>query len=208
MQRVWILRLLPLKHKAKCYYSRSLDEEFLFLLPLPYNGIKTQDQKETLDLILDWTFGNEESEEEISLTTCSLVDPPFSKREIKRTAFQVLEQEVPWSPDGIYNTIMKALRVWSPGVPTGIGTEVITDGSKSGFRIGAGICSNGELIFQESFPLRVDELVFSAELITIREALREKQRSSMVQNVLRRPRRFERRRACRTPEHFNNRRKN
>ncbi|UYV68171.1 hypothetical protein LAZ67_5003240 [Cordylochernes scorpioides] len=32
-------------------------------------------------------------------------------------------------------------------------------------------------------------------------------RLSVVQNVLRRPRRCERRRACRTPEHFNNRRK-
>ncbi|UYV64661.1 hypothetical protein LAZ67_3001587 [Cordylochernes scorpioides] len=35
-----------------------------------------------------------------------------------------------------------------------------------------------------------------------------KQRLSVVQNVLRRPRRCERRRVCRTPEHFNNRRKN
>ncbi|UYV65031.1 hypothetical protein LAZ67_3002872 [Cordylochernes scorpioides] len=34
-----------------------------------------------------------------------------------------------------------------------------------------------------------------------------KQRLSVVQNVLRRPRRCERQRACRTPEHFNNRRK-
>ncbi|UYV74047.1 hypothetical protein LAZ67_11001969 [Cordylochernes scorpioides] len=41
-----------------------------------------------------------------------------------------------------------------------------------------------------------------------RSYLGPKQRLSVVQNVLRRPRRYERRRACRTPEHFNNRRKN
>ncbi|UYV83458.1 hypothetical protein LAZ67_23001099 [Cordylochernes scorpioides] len=40
-----------------------------------------------------------------------------------------------------------------------------------------------------------------------RSYLGPKQRLSVVQNVLRRPRRCERRRACRTPEHFNNRRK-
>ncbi|UYV69097.1 hypothetical protein LAZ67_6002414 [Cordylochernes scorpioides] len=41
-----------------------------------------------------------------------------------------------------------------------------------------------------------------------RSYLGPNQRLSVVQNVLRRPRRCERRRACRTPEHFNNRRKN
>ncbi|UYV85008.1 hypothetical protein LAZ67_X004237, partial [Cordylochernes scorpioides] len=63
---------------------------------------------------------------------------------------------------------------WSPGGPTGIGTEVFTDGSKSGTNTGAGVVifTNGELIFQESLTLRVDELVFSAELVAIREALR------------------------------------
>ncbi|UYV77389.1 hypothetical protein LAZ67_15000823 [Cordylochernes scorpioides] len=40
-----------------------------------------------------------------------------------------------------------------------------------------------------------------------RSYLGPKQRLSVVQNVLRRPRRCERQRACRTPEHFNNRRK-
>ncbi|UYV82206.1 hypothetical protein LAZ67_21001336 [Cordylochernes scorpioides] len=63
---------------------------------------------------------------------------------------------------------------WSPGGPTGIGTEVFTDGSKSGTTTGAGVVifTNGELIFQESLTLRVDELVFSAELVAIRVALR------------------------------------
>ncbi|UYV72122.1 ZKSCAN1 [Cordylochernes scorpioides] len=63
---------------------------------------------------------------------------------------------------------------WSPGVPTGIGTEVFTDGSKSGTNTGAGVVifTNRELIFQESLTLRVDELVFSAEMVAIREALR------------------------------------
>ncbi|UYV84284.1 GVQW3 [Cordylochernes scorpioides] len=63
---------------------------------------------------------------------------------------------------------------WSPGVPTGIGTEVLTDGNKSGTNTGAEVVifTNGELIFQESLALRVDELVFSAELVAIREALR------------------------------------
>ncbi|UYV62019.1 hypothetical protein LAZ67_1007512 [Cordylochernes scorpioides] len=63
---------------------------------------------------------------------------------------------------------------WSPGGPTGIGTEVFTDGSKSGTNTGTGVVifTNGELIFQESLTLRVDELVFSAELVAIRVALR------------------------------------
>ncbi|UYV77824.1 hypothetical protein LAZ67_15002460 [Cordylochernes scorpioides] len=63
---------------------------------------------------------------------------------------------------------------WSPGGPTGIDTEVFTDGSKSGANTGAGVVifTNGELIFQESLTLRVDELVFSAELVAIRVALR------------------------------------
>ncbi|UYV73543.1 hypothetical protein LAZ67_10004056 [Cordylochernes scorpioides] len=63
---------------------------------------------------------------------------------------------------------------WSPGGPTGIGTKVFTDGSKSGTNTGAGVVifTNGELIFQESLTLRVDELVFSAELVAIRVALR------------------------------------
>ncbi|UYV79384.1 hypothetical protein LAZ67_17002420 [Cordylochernes scorpioides] len=63
---------------------------------------------------------------------------------------------------------------WSPGVPTGIGTEVFTDGSKSGTNTGAGVVifTNGELIFQESLTLRLDELVYSTELVAIREALR------------------------------------
>ncbi|UYV61600.1 hypothetical protein LAZ67_1005496, partial [Cordylochernes scorpioides] len=63
---------------------------------------------------------------------------------------------------------------WSPGEPTGIGTEVFTDGSKSGTNTGAGVVifTNGELIFQESLTLRVDELVFSAELVAIKVARR------------------------------------
>ncbi|UYV81697.1 hypothetical protein LAZ67_20002015 [Cordylochernes scorpioides] len=63
---------------------------------------------------------------------------------------------------------------WSPGGPTGIGTVVFTDGSKSGTNTGAEVVifTNGELIFQESLTLRVDELVFSAELVAIRVALR------------------------------------
>ncbi|UYV80609.1 hypothetical protein LAZ67_19000950 [Cordylochernes scorpioides] len=63
---------------------------------------------------------------------------------------------------------------WSPGGPTGIGTEVFTDCSKSGTNTGAGVVifTNGELIFPESLTLRVDELVFSAELVAIRVALR------------------------------------
>ncbi|UYV84273.1 hypothetical protein LAZ67_X001727 [Cordylochernes scorpioides] len=63
---------------------------------------------------------------------------------------------------------------WSPGGPTGIGTEVFTDSSKSGTNTGAGVVifTNGELIFQEILTLRVDELVFSVELVAIRVALR------------------------------------
>ncbi|UYV75546.1 hypothetical protein LAZ67_13000574 [Cordylochernes scorpioides] len=41
-----------------------------------------------------------------------------------------------------------------------------------------------------------------------RSYLGPKQRLSVVQNDLKRLRRCERRRACRTPEHFNNRQKN
>ncbi|UYV61486.1 hypothetical protein LAZ67_1005027 [Cordylochernes scorpioides] len=63
---------------------------------------------------------------------------------------------------------------WRTGGPTGISTEVFTDSSKSGTNTGAGVVifTNGELIFQESLTLRVDKLVFSAELVAISEALR------------------------------------
>ncbi|UYV62617.1 hypothetical protein LAZ67_2001332 [Cordylochernes scorpioides] len=72
------------------------------------DGFKTRDLKETLDLILDRHFGNEEPEDEISLTTCGLVDPPFSEMEVKRTAFKFGNRKSP-GPDGIDNTIVKAL---------------------------------------------------------------------------------------------------
>ncbi|UYV66882.1 K02A2.6-like [Cordylochernes scorpioides] len=69
---------------------------------------KTRDLKETLDLILDRNFENEEPEDEISLTTCGLVDPPFSENEVKLTAFKFGKRKSP-GPDGIYNTVVKAL---------------------------------------------------------------------------------------------------
>ncbi|UYV66547.1 hypothetical protein LAZ67_4002021 [Cordylochernes scorpioides] len=85
-------------------------------------------------------------------------------------------KRVPWNGRGTQGSLRSGCQsgIGSPGVPTGIGTEVFTDGSKSGTNTGAGVVifTNGELIFQESVTLRVDELVYSAELVAIREALR------------------------------------
>ncbi|UYV73035.1 EPM2AIP1, partial [Cordylochernes scorpioides] len=77
------------------------------------DGFKTQDLKETLNLILDRHFGNEQPEDEISLTTCGLVDPPFSENEVKRTAFKFGNRKSP-GPDGIDNTVVKALGLVAP----------------------------------------------------------------------------------------------
>ncbi|UYV72760.1 hypothetical protein LAZ67_10000554 [Cordylochernes scorpioides] len=56
-------------------------------------------------------------------------------------------------------------------------------------------------------PMPVYFLEDSRRFYELLSYLGPKQRLSVVQNVLRRPRRCERRRACWTPEHFNNRRK-
>ncbi|UYV73899.1 ANKEF1 [Cordylochernes scorpioides] len=58
---------------------------------------------------LDRHFGNEEPEDEISLTTCGLVDPPFSENEVKLTAFKFGKRKSS-GPEGIDNTVVKALR--------------------------------------------------------------------------------------------------
>ncbi|UYV65733.1 hypothetical protein LAZ67_3005268 [Cordylochernes scorpioides] len=55
---------------------------------------------------LDRHFGNEEPEDEISLTTCGLVDPPFSENEVKLTAFKFWKRKYP-GPEGIDNTVVK-----------------------------------------------------------------------------------------------------
>ncbi|UYV69164.1 hypothetical protein LAZ67_6002623, partial [Cordylochernes scorpioides] len=57
---------------------------------------------------LDRHFGNEEPEDEISLTTCGLVDPPFSENEVKLTAFKFGKRKSS-GPEGIDNTVVKAL---------------------------------------------------------------------------------------------------
>ncbi|UYV82297.1 hypothetical protein LAZ67_21001641 [Cordylochernes scorpioides] len=57
---------------------------------------------------LDRHFGNEEPEDEISLTTCGLVDPPFSENEVKLTAFK-FGKRISSGPEGIDNTGVKAL---------------------------------------------------------------------------------------------------
>ncbi|UYV71811.1 hypothetical protein LAZ67_9000522 [Cordylochernes scorpioides] len=57
---------------------------------------------------LDRHFGNEEPEDEISLTTCGLVDPPFSENEVKLTAFKFWKRKSP-GPERIDNTVVKAL---------------------------------------------------------------------------------------------------
>ncbi|UYV82741.1 hypothetical protein LAZ67_22000704 [Cordylochernes scorpioides] len=82
-------------------------------------------------------------------------------------------KRVPWNGRGTQGSLRSGFQSGIGG-PTGIGTEVFTDGSKSGTNNGAGVVifTNEELIFQESLTLRVDELVFSAELVAIREALR------------------------------------
>ncbi|UYV81512.1 hypothetical protein LAZ67_20001403 [Cordylochernes scorpioides] len=57
---------------------------------------------------LDRHFGNKEPEDEISLTTCGLVDPPFSENEVKLTVFKFGKRKSP-GPEGIDNTVVKAL---------------------------------------------------------------------------------------------------
>ncbi|UYV62899.1 hypothetical protein LAZ67_2002358 [Cordylochernes scorpioides] len=57
---------------------------------------------------LDRHFGNEEPVDEISLTTCGLVDPPFSENEVKLAAFKFGKRKSP-GPEGIDNTVVKAL---------------------------------------------------------------------------------------------------
>ncbi|UYV78250.1 hypothetical protein LAZ67_16000683 [Cordylochernes scorpioides] len=60
---------------------------------------------------LDRHFGNEEPEDEISLTTCGLVDPPFSENEVKLTAFKFGKRKSS-GPEGIDNTVVKALQIF------------------------------------------------------------------------------------------------
>ncbi|UYV74891.1 hypothetical protein LAZ67_12001698 [Cordylochernes scorpioides] len=60
------------------------------------DGFKTQDLKETLDLILDRNFGN--------------VDPLFSENEVKLAAFKFGNRKSP-GPDRIDNTVVKALKI-------------------------------------------------------------------------------------------------
>ncbi|UYV78735.1 hypothetical protein LAZ67_16002604 [Cordylochernes scorpioides] len=86
-------------------------------------------------------------------------------------------KRVPWNGRGTQGSLRSGCQS-GIGVLEGrqglIDTEVFTDGSKSGTNTGAGVVifTNGELIFQESLTLRVDELVFPAELVAIRVALR------------------------------------
>ncbi|UYV78256.1 hypothetical protein LAZ67_16000691 [Cordylochernes scorpioides] len=61
--------------------------------------------------------------------------------------------------------------------------------------------------FQKRPHPKVISVYAPHRVVGSRSCVGPKQRLSVVQNVLRRPRRCERRRACRTPEHFNNRRK-
>ncbi|UYV66887.1 hypothetical protein LAZ67_4003240, partial [Cordylochernes scorpioides] len=89
---------------------------------------KTRDLKETRDLILDRHFGNEEPEDEISLTTCGLVDPPFSENEVKLTAFKFGKRKSP-GPDGIYNTVVKALVRMHPSLPARLFNRCLDTGT-------------------------------------------------------------------------------
>ncbi|UYV85164.1 FAM200A [Cordylochernes scorpioides] len=60
-----------------------------------------------------------EPEDEISLTTCGLVDPLFSENKVKLVAFKFGNRKSP-GPDGIDNTVVKALNRVSgkdPGTP-------------------------------------------------------------------------------------------
>ncbi|UYV64944.1 hypothetical protein LAZ67_3002523 [Cordylochernes scorpioides] len=88
---------------------RQLAAHVTRLSILPHSEkLEEGDLKETLDLILDRHFGNEEPEDEISLATCGLVDPPFSENEGKLTAFKFGNRKSP-GPDGIDKTVVKAL---------------------------------------------------------------------------------------------------
>ncbi|UYV61189.1 hypothetical protein LAZ67_1003763 [Cordylochernes scorpioides] len=91
--------------RAQLQYSTSLKKPpDLLQAPLRVTNTRARQNKNNLDR----HFGNEEPEDEISLTTCGLVDPPFSENEVKLTAFKFGKRKSP-GPEGIDNTVVKAL---------------------------------------------------------------------------------------------------
>ncbi|UYV81576.1 hypothetical protein LAZ67_20001572 [Cordylochernes scorpioides] len=71
------------------------------------DGFKTQDLKDP-GPHLGSELRKREPEDEISLTTCGLVDPLFSENKVKLVAFKFGNRKSP-GPDGIDNTVVKAL---------------------------------------------------------------------------------------------------
>ncbi|UYV83124.1 hypothetical protein LAZ67_22002340 [Cordylochernes scorpioides] len=96
------------------------DNHFNHITPLPKDIKQCEIERPTMNKTyslesrrqnknnLNRHFGNEEPEDEISLTTCGLVDPPFSENEVKLTAFKFGKRKSP-GPEGIDNTVVKAL---------------------------------------------------------------------------------------------------
>ncbi|UYV71247.1 hypothetical protein LAZ67_8002380 [Cordylochernes scorpioides] len=78
------------------------------------DGFKTQDLKDP-GPHLGSELRKREPEDEISLTTCGLVDPLFSENKVKLVAFKFGNRKSP-GPDGIDNTVVKALRQGYGGV--------------------------------------------------------------------------------------------
>ncbi|UYV79383.1 hypothetical protein LAZ67_17002403, partial [Cordylochernes scorpioides] len=85
----------------------------------------------------------------------------------------IAPEELEWAKDPDKEVNWVPRWKWSVGLPSGKEMEIFTDGSKYGKRTGAGIAifSDGSVVGRQTLKLRHDELVYSAELVAIREAL-------------------------------------
>ncbi|UYV84322.1 hypothetical protein LAZ67_X001844 [Cordylochernes scorpioides] len=85
----------------------------------------------------------------------------------------IAPEELEWAKDPDKEVNWVPRWNWSVGLPSAKEMEIFTDGSKYGKRTGAGIAifSDGSVVGRQTLKLRHDELVYSAELVAIREAL-------------------------------------
>ncbi|UYV60632.1 hypothetical protein LAZ67_1001722 [Cordylochernes scorpioides] len=94
--------VLSFKRKKQPWWSDDLE------LLRKEDGTRIHDLSDTLSHILDVHFGVKHLECEDVLPSSGRMDPLFTEREVKRTAFKFGNRKSP-GPDGIDNTIVKAL---------------------------------------------------------------------------------------------------